>query len=110
MMTTNSDCTVYNRIRSNDGDTWKRIYVPAVWWYEEAKSSITTEGIKSGNVLTVRIPDISVKIKKDDIIIKGRINMEIDTVKDLVNAEYYKVTAVNYNRFGENQHIKVVGV
>lgn len=109
-MITNSDCTIYNRTRGPDGDTWKIRYIPAVWWYEETKSSITTEGIKSGNVLTARIPDISVKIKKDDIIVKGKINMEIDTVKDLVNVEYYKVTAVNYNRFGGNQHIKVVGV
>ena len=109
-MMTNSDCTIYNRIRSDDGDTWKRTYIPEVWWFEDTKSSITTEGFKSGDALTVRIPDISVQIKKDDIIIKGNCKAEIKSVKDLDGYEYYKVSGANYNRFGGNPHIKVVGV
>ena len=109
-MLTNSDCTIYRRIRSNDGDTWKRTYVPEAWWYEETKSSVTTDGMKSGNVLTVRIPDISVQIKKDDIILKGDCELEIKSVKDIVGYEYYKVTGAKYNIHGSNPHIKVVGV
>ena len=108
-MLTTSDCTIYRRIRSNDGDTWKRVYIPDVWWFEDTKSSITTEGLKSGDVLTVRIPDISVQIWKDDIIIKGNCKAEIKSVKDLVGYEYYKVAGVKYNSFGSNPHIKVVG-
>lgn len=110
MMITNSDCTVYSRIRSNDGDAWKRIYIPEVWWHEEAKASITTDGMKSGNALTVRIPDISVQIKKDDIILKGDCELEIKSVKDIVGYEYYKVAGAKYNSHGSNPHIKVVGV
>lgn len=109
-MLTNSDCTIYNRIRSDDGDTWKRTYIPEVWWFEDTKSSITTEGLKSGDVLTVRIPDISVQIKKDDIILKGDCELEIKSVKDIVGYEYYKVTGAKYNVHGSNPHIKVVGV
>ena len=109
-MITNSDCTIYNRIRSDDGDTWKRTYIPEVWWFEDTKSSITTEGLKSGDVLTVRIPDISVQIRKDDIIIKGNCKTEIKSVKDLDGCEYYKVSSTKYNRFGGNPHIKVVGI
>lgn len=109
-MITNSDCTIYNRIRSNECDTWKRIYIPEVWWHEETKSSITTEGLKSGDVLTVRIPDVSIQIVKDDIIIKGECKAEIKSVKDLAGHEYYKVAGAKYNSFGGNPHIKVVGV
>lgn len=109
-MITNSDCTIYSRNRSNDGDTWKILYIPDVWWHEETKSSVTTEGIKSGNVLTVRIPDISVQIKKDDIILKGDCEVEIKSIKDLSGYEYYKVTGAKYNIHGNNPHIKVVGV
>lgn len=109
-MMSNSDCTIYSRIRSDDGDTWKRAYVPEVWWHEETKSSITTDGLKSGDVLTVRIPDISVQIGKDDIILKGNCKSEIKSVKDLAGYEYYKVSGVKYNSFGSNPHIKVVGV
>lgn len=108
-MITNSDCTIYSRIRSDDGDTWKRTYIPEIWWYEDTKSSITTDGMKSGNVLTVRIPDTSVSVKKDDVIIKGRCPVEIRSVKDLHEYEYYKVIKANYNLVGSNPHIKVVG-
>ena len=107
---TNSDCTVYHRVRIPDGHTWKRRYIPAVWWHEETKSSITTEGLKTADVLKARIPDISVLIKKDDIIIKGNVNVEIGTIKDLSGVHYYKVETANYNQFGSNPHIKVVGV
>ena len=109
-MITNSDCTIYNRIRSDDGDAWKRTYIPEVWWFDDTKSSITTDGLKSGDVLTVRIPDISVQIGKDDIILKGNCKAEIKSVKDLAGYEYYKVAGVKYNSFGSNPHIKVVGV
>lgn len=108
-MVTNSDCTIYNRIRSDDGDTWKRTYIPEVWWFDDTKSSITTDGMKSGNVLNVRIPDTSVSVKKDDVIIKGRCPVEIRSVKDLHEYEYYKVIKANYNLVGSNPHIKVVG-
>lgn len=111
-MSTNSDCTIYTRIRGNSlsGDTWKRQYVRECWWFEDTKSSITTEGLKSADVLTVRIPDLSVKVKKGDYIIKGRSNVTIQTVADLPEDECFEVTSANYNRFGMNPHIKVVGV
>lgn len=109
---TNSDCTIYSRNRdpSNDYDTWTRIYIPECWWYENTKSSVTTEGLKSGDVLTVRIFDLSVQVKKGDILIKGNCPEEIQTVKDLAAYEYFKVTTANYNSFGDNPHIKVVAV
>lgn len=111
-MLINSDCTIYRRIYdpSIDCDTWQKQYVPECWWFVGPKSTITTEGLKSADVLTVRIPDLSVKVKKDDILVKGNCTIELKTVNDLKEIEYFKATTVNYNRFGDSPHIKVVGV
>lgn len=108
----NSDCTIYHRNSdpSGDYDTFERIYVPECWWFLNTKSSITTEGLKTGDVLTVRIFDLSVQVKKGDILIRGNCPEEIQTVKDLKGCQYFKVTAANYNDFGSNPHIKVVAV
>ena len=110
-MLTNSSCTIYSRKHnpSSDYDEWERQYVPKCKWYENTKSNITTNGLKSADVLTVRIPNLSVSVKKGDVIIKGPCDIEMQTVKDLAGIEYFKVTGANYNTFGRNPHIKVVG-
>ena len=109
---TNSDCTLYRRKSnpSNDYDEWERQYIPECWWFHNTKSNITTNALQSADVLTVRIPDLSVVVKKNDVIVQGNCKVNMKTVKDLNGYEYFKVTAANYNRFGSNPHIKVVGV
>lgn len=111
-MITNTDCTLYKRIRENpnDGDAWERIHIPGVWWFENTQSAITTNGLKSADVLTVRIWDTSVQVKKGDYLVKGNCSVSMNTVKDLSGYEYFCVTGANYNIFGDNPHIKVVGV
>lgn len=110
-MLINSDCTIYSRKRnpSTGCDEWERQYVPECWWFVETKSSITTEGLKSADVLKVRIYDLEISVKKDDVIIQGECNVNMETVKDLADYKYFKVITANYNRFGGNPHIKVVG-
>lgn len=111
-MITNADATVYHRVRDNAGDTWERKYLPTVWWHEGIVSGITTNGIKTANgltnVLTVRIPDISVEVKTGDYIVEGNCGVDMETVKDLKGLDYFCITGANYNRFGNNPHIKVV--
>lgn len=108
-MITNSDCTIYSRNPSSGEDTWTKQYVSACWWFLETKSSVTTDGLKSADMLAVRIEDLSVLVKKGDYIVKGDCPVEMKTIKDLSGYEYFKVTTANYNRFGDNPHIKVVG-
>lgn len=110
-MLTNSDCTIYSRKQnpSSGYDEWEKQYISECWWYENTKSNITTNGLKSADVLTVRILDMSVSVKKGDVIIKGVCDIDMKTVKDLAGIEYFKVTGANYNTFGRNPHIKVVG-
>lgn len=110
-MLTNSDCTIYHRIHNlaSGQSTWERQYVPECWWFCNTKSSITTNGLKSADVLTVRIPDLTVSVKKGDILVKGACPAEIETVKDLSGYEYFKTVSANHNRFGGEPHIKVEG-
>ena len=110
-MLTNTDVTIYAREydSASRNDTWKRTYIPAAWWFKNEKASITTDGLKKADVYTVRIPDISVSLQKDDYIVKGKSDIEMRTVKDLADVEKTRVTSVNYNTFGSNPHIKVGG-
>ena len=110
-MLINSDCTVYNRIRvaGSSEFQWKRQYIPQCWWFVETKSNVTTEGLKSADVLKLRIPDLTVSVKKDDILVKGNCAVEMQTMKDLAGYEYFKAVTANYNQFGDSPHIKVVG-
>lgn len=111
-MITNTDVTVYNRAYDSESktDKWTRAYVPDAWWFKSEQSSITAEGRKNQDVITIRIPDISVSVKKDDYIVKGMCDIAPQTVKDLDGFEKVRVTSANYNTFGGNPHIKVVGV
>ena len=111
-MLTNTDITIYHReydpkLRM---DQWKRIYVPKVWWHKDEKSSVTTDGLKQADVITIRIPDTMIEVVKDDYIAKGNCPVKMQTIKDLSGIEFAKVTSVNRNLFGGNPHIKVVGV
>lgn len=109
-MITNADCTLFSRIRGATEDSWEKQYIPAVWWHLNTKSSITTDGLKSADVLTVRIWDVSVRVKKGDYLVKGNCPVQMQTVKDLRDYECFCITGANYNTFGDSPHIKVVAV
>lgn len=93
-----------------DYDEWERQYVPECWWFHDSKSSITTNGLQCADILTVRISDLSVMIKKGDLIVKGKCLVEMHVAKDIKDYEHFSVTSANYNYFGCNPHIKVVAV
>lgn len=111
-MITNTDITIYSRTYnpSTRLDEWKKIYVPEAWWFKDEKAILETDGIRTSDMYTVRITDLNIKIKKDDYIIKGNCQKEIQTIKDFNEYEIMHVTAVNYNQFGDTPHIKVGGI
>lgn len=111
-MIVNTDITIYHRKYDSDQrlDAWEMEYVPEAWWHTAEKSNVTTDGLKQADVTTIRIPDISVDVKKDDYIVKGQCFTKITSVKDLAGSCFVKVTSANYNVYGGNPHIKVVGV
>ena len=109
---TNTDVTVFNRTYDSESrtDKWTRAYVPEAWWFKSEQSSITTEGRKNQDVITIRIPDTSVSVKKDDYIVKGACNINMQTVKELDGFEKARVTSANNNTYCGKPHIKVEGV
>lgn len=111
-MLTNTDVTLYSRKYnpSTRLDEWERIYIHEVWWSKDEKSQITTDGLKQADAYTIRIPDTSIEIKKDDYLVKGDCQIVMQTIKDLDGLDKARVTSANYNAFGGNPHIKVVGV
>lgn len=111
-MITNTDLTIYHREYDPKKrvDAWTRFYVSEAWWFSVEKSTLSTDGLIQADVTTIRIPDTLVVVKKDDYVVKGACSIEMQTVKDLNGTDYVKVTSANYNRFGNNPHIKVVGV
>lgn len=111
-MVTNSAVTVYSRQYDSEKrlDIWKRTYVKDAWWHESESSAITSEGLKRADTFVIRIPDTTIRIKKDDYLVKGICDIDMTTAKDLKGTECCKVTSANYNTFGANPHIKVGGV
>ena len=91
-MLTNASATLYRRIYNPQTrlDTWQREFIPAVWWFRSESSSVD-------------------QIKKEDILVKGECDVDIQKPSDLKGVEAIKVMAVNYNNFGDTPHIKVGG-
>lgn len=111
-MLVNSDITIFHR-EYNEAtrlDEWNSVYIPNAWWFKDSKSTIDTDGLKIADVCTVRIWDMSVEISKDDYIVKGECKINMQTIKDIADFEYMRVTSINKNDFGGYPHIKVVGV
>ena len=109
-MLTNADCTIYTGIPSSGEMVYKRQYISECWWFLDTKTAITTEGLKTADILKLRIPDMTVQVKKGDVVVKGDCKIEIETIKDLKKRQYYKVIKVNYNDFGDEPHIRVEAV
>lgn len=108
---TNADVTVYRRVYNPQTrlDSWEREYVLAAWWFKSEQSSVDADGMHRADTVTIRIPDISVKVAKEDIIVKGKCEIDITTPKDLYGWEYCKVMSANYNDFGGTPHIRIGG-
>ena len=110
-MLSNTDITLYHRNTRSSvrNDAWKRTYIKEAWWFRNSGGAVDTDGLKNSDNCTVRIWDTSIVIAKDDYIVRGNCEIQMQTVKDLQNNDYMHVTAVNYNMFGDSPHIKTVG-
>lgn len=111
-MITNATITYYKkRLDNNKLPVWDRIVYRNVWKFGGKGSSIN-KGYENANDVDVRIPleglpDTST-FKIGDIIAVG-IQNEITKQSDLDSIEYYNVTSVNVNDFGNSPHIHLGG-
>lgn len=115
-MLTNTDMTLYHK--GFDEETrlnkWIRHYYEKVWWFG-GKGANTQMGYENANDVQIRIPyennenlniaDFSI----GDIVCKGNIEKAITNQSELNGVEFYNITAISNNAFGNNQHIHLGG-
>ena len=114
-MITNSSLTIYHK----DGldvathlEIWTKYNYDKVWYFGGKGASIN-KGYDNANDVEIRIPynselDIT-KFAIGDIIVKGTLDFDINTQKDLKDYEIYNITSINNNNFGNNPHIHIGG-
>ena len=115
-MLTNSDMTLYHKVLDEKTrlEKWKRYYIKNVWWYG-GKGANTQKGYENANDVQIRIPyetndDLNIAVfNMGDIVCKGNVEKPITSQSDLNGEEYYNITAINNNTFGNNAHIHLGG-
>ena len=115
-MLVNSDMTLYHKVLDTETriEKWERYYIEKVWWYG-GKGANTQTGYENANDVQIRIPyDMNENLNIanfniGDIVCKGNIEKTITSQSDLNGEEYYNITAINNNTFGNNQHIHLGG-
>ena len=115
-MLVNSDMTLYHKVLDTETrlEKWKRYYIEKVWWYG-GKGANTQTGYENANDVQIRIPYESNKnlnianFSIGDIVCKGNIEKTITSQSELNDVEFYNITAINNNTFGNNQHIHLGG-
>ena len=115
-MLVNSDMTLYHKVLGTETrlEKWERYYIEKVWWYG-GKGANTQTGYENANDVQIRIPyDMNENLNIanfniGDIVCKGNIEKTITSQSELSGAEFYNITAINNNTFGNNAHIHLGG-
>ena len=112
-MLVNSSLTVYHKVSDNHDYKWVRYNYDNIWWFG-GKGSSLNKGYENANDVQIRIPyDLNPKLDYNnfgigDILVKETIKTDITSESD-IESEYYNITSLNNNTFGNNQHIHISG-
>ena len=112
-MLVNSSLTVYHKVSDNHDYKWVRCNYDNRWWFG-GKGTSLNKGYENANDVQIRIPyDLNPKLDYNnfgigDILVKGTIKTDITSESD-IESEYYNITSLNNNTFGNNQHIHISG-
>ena len=115
-MLVNSDMTLYHKVLDTETrlEKWERYYIEKVWWYG-GKGANTQTGYENANDVQIRIPyDMNENLNIanfniGDIVCKGNRGKTITSQSELNGVEFYNITAISNNTFGNNQHIHLGG-
>ncbi len=112
-MITNNSITYYHKTFDSIDriEKWNRYSFDKVWKFG-VKGSTTNKGYDNSNAVDIRIPmeyvqDTSI-FAIGDLVAVGEYG-SIEVQSDLDGAEYYNITSVTINNFGNNQHIHLRG-
>lgn len=112
-MLVNSSLTIYHKVPTDHDYKWVRHNYAEVWWFG-GKGSSTNKGYENANDVQIRIPyDLNPKLDYNDfgigdILVQGTLKTDIISEED-IQGEYYNITSLNNNVFGNNKHIHVSG-
>ena len=115
-MLCNSKLTIYH-LSGLDVAThlekWTRYNYDNVWFFG-GKGAGINKGFENANDVEIRIPydlnDVDINnFAIGDIIVEGHLTTDINTQNDLKDYFIYKITSINNNKFGNNQHIHIGG-
>ena len=111
-MLVNSSLTVYHKVVKNREDTWEKHFYKNIWWFG-GKGASTNKGYENANDVQIRIPyDLNPSLDYNnfgigDILVQGE-HKDITSEQD-IQGEYYNITSLNNNIFGNNKHIHIGG-
>ena len=112
-MITNNKITYYHKVLNNTTklEEWSRVLFEKVWLFGGKGASIN-KGYENANDVDIRIPMKYVQdttiFKVGDIVAVGE-HENIERQSDLKDVEFYNVTSININDFGNNPHIHLGG-
>lgn len=112
-MITNNKITYYHKVLNNTTklEEWSRVLFDKVWLFGGKGASIN-KGYENANDVDIRIPMEYVQdttiFKVGDIVATGE-HGKIERQSDLKDVEFYNVTSININDFGNNPHIHLGG-
>lgn len=111
-MITNKAITYYHKtLDENKLQVWNR-YVFEKTWVFGGKGSSINAGYENANDVNVRIPMEYVNDKSiftiGDIVVVG-IQPEISKQSDLNGKEFYNITSITINEYGNNPHVHLGG-
>ena len=112
-MIVNKAITYYHKILNNTTklEEWNKTVFTSAWVYSSTKA-IANAGYENNNGVSIRIPiefvkDISI-FSIGDIVAIGK-QGDITKQSDLKGKEFYNITNINVNDFGNNRHIHLEG-
>ena len=112
-MLTNSSLTVYHKIEEGHDYKWVRYNYKEIWWFG-GKGASLNKGYENANDVQIRCPyDLNPSLDYNnfgigDILVQGTLESDITSEED-IQSEYYNITSLNNNVFGNNKHIHVSG-
>ena len=114
-MITNTELTLYHLTSdANGNDKWIRHNYNKVWMHGGKGASIN-KGYENANDVDVRIwyqlnQGLDIKdMAQGDIIVRGKLELDITSQQDLEGYEFYNITSITNNTYGNNKHIHLGG-
>ena len=116
-MITNNSLTIYHMSGLDVAtrlEKWTRYNYDDVWFFG-GKGAGINKGYDNANDVQVRIPydtndNLNIaNFSIGDIVVEGTLDLNINTQKELEGYNYYNITSINDNNFGNHPHIHIGG-